>query len=302
MVLLSHSIQQVPTEWQAPVIGYWMTSNLKGCSTKKPRQSFWIRQTIWWGKCSPEPNWSELRICAKSTTFSAYPTKDTNGLHTMLTHTFAFVGDFLRSWRMQDKVVFGWVFYEIVIASNWTGTLPGMWERTITIGSADKTFSVTGWYTDWLYGPVQLMSNLLMMHRNSHPAPIQVIPSHSDPITFFKLTFSIHWLQEAIAVAFETEMNRMDTDQCYFNLLPNELRAKRDYMTRFLNDIGMEVIVPQGGYFLLADWSPLGDFIMGIMIYTLFAFNLSFTWFREQSRPAQWYWWAERLSIHQVDD
>lgn len=42
-------------------------------------------------------------------------------------------------------------------------TLPGMWERTLTCGSAGKTFSVTGWKTGWAYGPANLMTNLQMV-------------------------------------------------------------------------------------------------------------------------------------------
>lgn len=56
-------------------------------------------------------------------------------------------------------------------------TLPGMWERTITIGSAGKTFSVTGWKTGWAYGPQNLMENLRLAHQNcvyTCPTPIQV--------------------------------------------------------------------------------------------------------------------------------
>jgi kynurenine--oxoglutarate transaminase/cysteine-S-conjugate beta-lyase/glutamine--phenylpyruvate transaminase len=56
-------------------------------------------------------------------------------------------------------------------------TLPGMWERTITIGSAGKTFSVTGWKLGWAYGPANLMVNLQMVHQNcvyTGNTPIQV--------------------------------------------------------------------------------------------------------------------------------
>lgn len=41
-----------------------------------------------------------------------------------------------------------------------------MWERTITIGSAGKTFSVTGWKTGWAYGPENLIKNMQVVHQN----------------------------------------------------------------------------------------------------------------------------------------
>lgn len=58
-----------------------------------------------------------------------------------------------------------------------TATLPGMWERTITIGSAGKTFSVTGWKIGWAYGPAKLIKNLQTVHQNcvyTCSTPIQV--------------------------------------------------------------------------------------------------------------------------------
>lgn len=48
-----------------------------------------------------------------------------------------------------------------------SATLPDMYERTITIGSAGKTFSVTGWKIGWAYGPANLLYNLQVVHQNS---------------------------------------------------------------------------------------------------------------------------------------
>ena len=45
-------------------------------------------------------------------------------------------------------------------------TLPGMWDRTITIGSAGKTFSVTGWKLGWAIGPDNLIRNCQVAHQN----------------------------------------------------------------------------------------------------------------------------------------
>eukprot|EP00061_Rhincodon_typus_P016768 g45155.t1 len=46
-------------------------------------------------------------------------------------------------------------------------TLPGMWERTITIGSAGKTFSVTGWKLGWSIGPAHLIKHLQTVQQNT---------------------------------------------------------------------------------------------------------------------------------------
>ncbi|XP_019891754.1 kynurenine aminotransferase [Musca domestica] len=117
-------------------------------------------------------------------------------------------------------------------------TLPDMWERTITIGSAGKTFSVTGWKTGWAYGPANLIRNLQMVHQNS-------VYTCATP------------LQEAVARGFELEMTRLDSPECFFNSLPRELQVKRDFMAKFLQDAGMKPTIPEGGYFMLADWTNL---------------------------------------------
>ena len=44
--------------------------------------------------------------------------------------------------------------------------LPGMYDRTITIGSAGKTFSVTGWKLGWAVGPEHLIKNCGVVHQN----------------------------------------------------------------------------------------------------------------------------------------
>ncbi|KAB0393531.1 hypothetical protein E2I00_013105, partial [Balaenoptera physalus] len=87
-------------------------------------------------------------------------------------------------------------------------TFPGMWERTITIGSAGKTFSVTGW-------------------------------------------------KEALAQALWIDIKRMDDPECYFNSLPKELEVKRNRMVHLLESVGLKPIVPDGGYFIIADVSLL---------------------------------------------
>jgi kynurenine--oxoglutarate transaminase/cysteine-S-conjugate beta-lyase/glutamine--phenylpyruvate transaminase len=149
------------------------------------------------------------------------------------------IADLCKKWNVLciSDEVYEWIVYKpnkhIRIA-----TLPGMWERTITIGSAGKTFSVTGWKLGWAYGPANLMVNLQMVHQNC-------VYTGNTPI------------QEATAIGFEKEMARLDRDECYFNSISTELVAKRDYMAKFLQDVGMEPTVPEGGYFMVADWSPL---------------------------------------------
>ncbi|KAM4642250.1 kynurenine--oxoglutarate transaminase 3 isoform 2-T2 [Discoglossus pictus] len=117
-------------------------------------------------------------------------------------------------------------------------TLPGMWERTITIGSAGKTFSVTGWKLGWSIGPAHLIKHLQTVHQNS-------IYTCATP------------LQEALAHALFKDFKRMDEPECYFSSLPRELEAKRDRMASLLQGAGLKPIIPEGGYFMVADISKL---------------------------------------------
>lgn len=117
-------------------------------------------------------------------------------------------------------------------------TLPGMWERTLTIGSAGKTFSVTGWKIGWAYGPAALMRNLQMVHQNS-------VYTCCTPV------------QEAIAIALETELPRLGTADSYFGQLSAELQLKRDQFVDALRAAGLRPTVPEGGFFVVADWRPV---------------------------------------------
>ncbi|CAO1404938.1 unnamed protein product [Diamesa tonsa] len=133
------------------------------------------------------------------------------------------------------------VYEHMVFAPNKhirINTLPDMWDRTITIGSAGKTFSVTGWKLGWAYGPASLIRNLQMCHQNA-------VYTCATP------------LQEAVAIGFEHEMTRLNSSECFFNSLSVELKGKRDYMVEFLQSVGMNPTIPESGYFMIADWSNL---------------------------------------------
>ena len=119
-------------------------------------------------------------------------------------------------------------------------TYPGMWERTISIGSAGKTFSVTGWKLGWAYGPSHLIQNCGVVHQNC----VYACPTP---------------LQEAVARGFEKEIDRLGQDESYFKSISVDLKGKRDFLAEVLNDVGMNPVIPEGGYFMMADWSSLAD-------------------------------------------
>ncbi|XP_003220162.3 kynurenine--oxoglutarate transaminase 3 isoform X5 [Anolis carolinensis] len=117
-------------------------------------------------------------------------------------------------------------------------TLPGMWDRTVTVGSAGKTYSATGWKLGWSIGPQHLIKHLQVVHQNT-------LYTCATP------------LQEALAQALLIDLKRMDDPECYFYSLPRELEGKRDRMAQMLLGVGLKPVVPEGGYFMIVDVSPL---------------------------------------------
>ena len=65
--------------------------------------------------------------------------------------------------------------------------------------------------------------------------------------------------QEAIAVGIELETSRLGSPDSYFKQLPQMLEKKRDEVIAVLKEVGFEPIVPDGGYFVMADTSPVGE-------------------------------------------
>jgi N-succinyldiaminopimelate aminotransferase len=110
---------------------------------------------------------------------------------------------------------------------------PGMRERTVTISSAGKTFSFTGWKIGWVQGTPELVS---------------AVKTAKQFLTFV----SGGPFQYAIAEAL------MLPDE-YFATLRDELKAQRDLFTAGLARLGFGVRPPQGTYFVTADISGLTD-------------------------------------------
>lgn len=66
------------------------------------------------------------------------------------------------------------------------------------------------------------------------------------------------FFQEALAITFEKELAQFDSDNCIFKSIAKDIGSKRDYIVKVLNEIGMKPIVPEGGFFVVSDWTPLG--------------------------------------------
>jgi N-succinyldiaminopimelate aminotransferase len=106
-------------------------------------------------------------------------------------------------------------------------TLPGMADRTLTAGSAGKTFSVTGWKVGWLTGPAPLVSAARAVKQYLtyvsgaplQPAVAEVLGTHDDWVTGLR----------------------------------DSLQGRRDLLVGGLRDLGMETYAPAGTYFAVSD-------------------------------------------------
>jgi kynurenine--oxoglutarate transaminase/cysteine-S-conjugate beta-lyase/glutamine--phenylpyruvate transaminase len=116
-------------------------------------------------------------------------------------------------------------------------SLPGMWDRTITISSAGKTFSATGWQIGWCIGPQRLM------------APIhQLLPY----VQFCASTV----VQEALARALPRADEPYLGHESYYDYLRVKYTKKRDKLATALEAAGFAVPdydrTPGGGFFIFA--------------------------------------------------
>lgn len=112
-------------------------------------------------------------------------------------------------------------------------TLPGMFERTVTLGSAGKTFGMTGWKVGWAYGPPALIKGVSQAHQF--------------------IVFAVnHPAQRAVAYAFTL-------DSSYYEEYRDLYTAKRALMLQGLDAAGLSYYTPRGTYFAMADFSALFD-------------------------------------------
>ena len=111
-------------------------------------------------------------------------------------------------------------------------TFPGMAERTLTISSAGKTFSFTGWKIGWACGPAPL---------------VEAVRTAKQFLTFVNGAP----FQPAVAVG-------LRSGDELFRGLASALLEKRDILCAGLRAAGFEVFVPQGTYFATVDIRPVG--------------------------------------------
>jgi aspartate/methionine/tyrosine aminotransferase len=112
-------------------------------------------------------------------------------------------------------------------------TFDDMWERTITLSSLGKTFSLTGWKLGWGIGPPALTAGLRSAHQFltfTTPTPVQhgAVAAMAAPATFYE------------------EMR-------------DSYARKRDMLAEGLQSAGFEPHIPEGTYFMMAGHRAAGD-------------------------------------------
>jgi N-succinyldiaminopimelate aminotransferase len=111
-------------------------------------------------------------------------------------------------------------------------TMPGAAERTVTISSGGKTFATTGWKIGWLTARADLVTAILTVKQ---------FLTYVNGAPF----------QPAIAVG-------LDLPDAFYTGIADAMREQRDILVGGLQDAGLEVSVPGGSYFVIADARPLG--------------------------------------------
>ncbi len=112
-------------------------------------------------------------------------------------------------------------------------SLPGMRDRTVSISSAGKTFSFTGWKVGWVTASAPLVT---------------AVRTAKQYLTFVSAGPFQYAVAEALRLPDE-----------YFTAFREDLRAKRDLLVDGLAEAGFEVHRPQGTYFVTTDVAPLGE-------------------------------------------
>ncbi|MFI2104093.1 pyridoxal phosphate-dependent aminotransferase [Isoptericola sp. NPDC019693] len=109
-------------------------------------------------------------------------------------------------------------------------TLPGMAERTLTVSSSGKTFSLTGWKVGWVHGPAELVTAVRTVKQ---------------------------FLTYTSGAPFQPAIARALADDEAPRALAASLASRRDLLCEGLTAAGFDVVVPQGTYFVVADGAHL---------------------------------------------
>lgn len=117
-------------------------------------------------------------------------------------------------------------------------SIPGMFDRTLTLSSSGKTFSCTGWKVGWAVGPVAL---------------VKAVTAVQQWVNFSAPTPN----QDAIAQALQQARDPYNGFDTYYAWLADDYKRKRSLLTEALESAGMTPVIPPGGFFIMADTSHI---------------------------------------------
>eukprot|EP00455_Lapot_gusevi_P056486 TRINITY_DN93_c0_g1_i2.p1 TRINITY_DN93_c0_g1~~TRINITY_DN93_c0_g1_i2.p1 ORF type:complete len:457 (+),score=184.18 TRINITY_DN93_c0_g1_i2:84-1373(+) len=132
--------------------------------------------------------------------------------------------------EVYEHLIFGHSEFKVL------ASYPGMWERTISMSSAGKTFSATGWKIGWAIGPDYLIKPAALAHQ-------WVAFCISTP----------H--QAAIAAGLEVAERPYEGFPTYYHWINAEYNRKRQILLDALTNAGLGAVAPQGSFFIMAETS-----------------------------------------------
>src|SRR5258707_8141435 len=115
---------------------------------------------------------------------------------------------------------------------TYAAALPGLFERTLTVGSLSKTYAITGWRLGFVLAAPEVISAARKVHD-------------------FLTVGAAHPLQQAAVTA-------LQFPQEYYDKLARDYAARRELFTGYLRKAGLTFVEPQGAYYVLVDISEFG--------------------------------------------
>lgn len=185
-----------------------------------------------------EPDWSldeaEIRNAFNDKTRAIIINTPNNPTGRVLTaKELALIAELCQKWgvwAITDEI-YEHIVYEREHLSM--ADLPGMRPQTITISGLSKTYSATGWRIGWLMAPAGATAEIRKVHD-------------------FLTVGAAAPLQEGAAAA-------LKFPKTYYEEFDAFYRIKRDYTCEFLKRAGFEFAVPEGAYYIMADFAKLSD-------------------------------------------
>jgi len=129
-------------------------------------------------------------------------------------------------WIVTDEI-YEYITYDVPHVS--IGRLPGAAGRTLTVSGPSKTYAVTGWRIGWVTGPADAMEKVAIVNDLVNicaPAPLQ------------------HGVLAALSLP-----------DSYYRDMAGDYRKRRDLLVRTLSDIGFTPYVPDGAFYMLAEFA-----------------------------------------------